>query len=425
MRWFKWLYPGMRIKRWIFLFSIGISAVMFSAGFLWFGYEKYLATHKANYLVFGTLLFCAGVVMMTIGIRKMVKSFVTVFLPRREKDLVDIIFRQRQLSKGPKIVVIGGGTGLSVLLHGLKEMTSNITAIVTVADDGGSSGRLRTEFDVLPPGDIRNCLVALADAEGLMRELFQYRFTEGKGLKGHSFGNLFITALSKITGDFDKAIKESSKVLAIRGSVVPSTLEKVTLVAKRMDGTETSGESMIPIDTLPSGVKASPIKKVYLKPETAKPTPEALLAIKEAEAIVLGPGSLYTSILPNLLVGGIVDGILKSRAVKIYICNVMTQHGETDGFKASDHLEALLKQTHHSLVDYAIINSAKIPETLKEKYESELAYPVEPDTKRIREIGVGVVEGDMITVDDYVRHNAEKISKRILDLIYEVRGSGA
>lgn len=425
MRWFKWLYPGMRIKRWIFLFTLGISAVMFSAGFLWFGYERYFATHKANYLVFGTLLFMTGIIMMTIGIRKMVKSFVTVFLPRREKDLVDIIFRQRQLSKGPKIAVIGGGTGLSVLLHGLKEVTSNITAIVTVADDGGSSGRLRTEFDVLPPGDIRNCLVALADAEGLMRELFQYRFTEGEGLKGHSFGNLFITALSKITGDFDKAIKESSKVLAIRGSVVPSTLEKVTLVAKRADGSETSGESMIPLATSPSGGKVSQIKNVYLRPDNAKATPEALLAIKEADAIVLGPGSLYTSILPNLLVDGVVEAILKSRAVKVYICNVMTQHGETDGFKASDHLEVLIRHTHHAIVDYAMINSAKIPERLQEKYKSEMAYPVEPDMKKIREMGVGVVEGDMMTADDYVRHNAEKISKRILDLIYEVKGTGA
>ena len=421
MRWFKWLYPGMRIKRWIFLFALGIMAVMFAAGFLWFGYTKYMNTHKANLLVFGTLLFVAGVFMMIIGIRKMVKSFVAVFLPRREHDLVDIMFRQRQLSKGAKIVVIGGGTGLSVLLHGLKDITSNITAIVTVADDGGSSGRLRNEFDVLPPGDIRNCLVALADAEGLMRELFQYRFTEGEGLKGHSFGNLFITALSKITGDFDKAIKESSKVLNIRGNVVPSTLERITLSARREDGTQTAGESMIPKVT----GNVSPIRRIYLHPPGCKATPEALTAIGEADAIVFGPGSLYTSILPNLLVEGIVDTILKARAVKIYICNVMTQHGETDGYKASDHVEALLKHSHHAIIDYAIVNTAKIPEKLQHKYKAEDAYPVEADIKKIREMGVGVIEGDMITVDDYVRHNAEKISKRILGIVYEVKGAGA
>lgn len=419
MRWFKWLYPGMRIKRWIFLFSVGILAVMFAAGFLWFGYEKYMYNHKANTLIFGTLLFVVGVLMMIIGMRKMVKSFVTVFLPRREKDLLDIMFRQRALSKGPKIVVIGGGTGLAVLLHGLKEDTSNITAIVTVADDGGSSGRLRNEFDVLPPGDIRNCLIALSDAEGLMRELFQYRFTEGEGLKGHSFGNLFITALSKITGDFEKAIKESSKVLAIRGSVVPSTLEKVTLVAKREDGTETSGESTIPKVT----GSVSRIKRLYLNPATVKATPEALVALKEADAIVIGPGSLYTSILPNLLVGGVVDAILKSRGVKIYLCNVMTQHGETDGYTASDHVHALLKHTSSDFVDYIFVNTSKIPQRFLEKYKTEDAYPVEADIKNIREMGLGVVEGDMITVDDYIRHNAEKISKRILELIYEVKGT--
>lgn len=420
MRWFKWLYPGMRVKRWIFLFALGIIAVMFAAGFLWFGYEKYRYTHKANTIIFGALLFVLGVLMMIIGIRKMVKSFVTVFLPRREKDLLDIMFKQRTLSKGPKIVVVGGGTGLAILLHGLKEVTSNITAIVTVADDGGSSGRLRTELDVLPPGDIRNCLIALSDAESLMRELFQYRFTEGEGLKGHSFGNLFITALSKITGDFEKAIKESSKVLAIRGSVVPSTLERVTLVAKRADGTQTSGESTIPKVT---GI-VSPIKEIYLNPARVKATPEALTAIKEADAVVLGPGSLFTSVLPNLLVDGIAEGISRSRAVKIYLCNVMTQHGETDDFTASAHVEALLQHTDNGLIDYAFVNTAKIPQYLLEKYKTEEAYPVEPDVKKIRDLGIGVVEGDMITADDYIRHNAEKISRRILALLFEVKGAG-
>jgi uncharacterized cofD-like protein len=410
----------MRIKRWIFLFSVGILAVMFAAGFLWFGYVKYMYTHKANLLVFGTLLFMLGVLLMIIGMRKMVKSFVTVFLPRRENDLLGIMLRQRALSKGPKIAVIGGGTGLAVLLHGLKETTSNITAIVTVADDGGSSGRIRNEFDVLPPGDIRNCLIALSDDEGLMRDLFQYRFTEGEGLKGHSFGNLFITALSKITGDFEKAIKESSKVLAIRGSVVPSTLEKVTLTAKRADGTQTSGESAIP---KVSGV-VSPIKRLYLNPASVKATPEALVALKEAAAIVIGPGSLYTSILPNLLVGGVVESILKSRAVKIYLCNVMTQHGETDGYTASDHVEALLRHTSSDFVDYVFVNTAKIPQRFLDKYKAEEAFQVEPDIKNIRKMGLGVVEGDMITIDDFIRHNAEKISKRIFDLIYELKGTG-
>ncbi len=411
MRWFKWLYPGMRVKRWIFLFAFGIFLEMLAAGFLWQG----SLMKKTDSVIIGTLLFLLGVTLMIVGLRKMVKSFITVFLPRREQDLVDIMFKQRHLSKGPKIVVIGGGTGLSILLHGLKELTSNITAIVTVADDGGSSGRLRTEFDVLPPGDIRNCLVALADAETLVRDLFQYRFTEGEGLKGHNFGNLFITALSKVTGDFEIAIKESSKVLAIRGQVVPSTLSKVTLVAKRADGTQTFGESTI-------ARSGSPIRKMSLSPAGCKPTTEALLAIKEADAIVIGPGSLYTSIIPNFLVDKITDEILRSRAIKIYICNVMTQRGETDGYTASGHVEALLRHTHHALIDYCIVNIAKIPLHLLDKYKEEGACPVEPDIKKIRELGVAVVEGDIMTADDYVRHNAEKISNIIIGMITKTKG---
>lgn len=411
MRWFKWLYPGMKVKRWILLFAFGIFLEMLAAGFLWHG----SLLKEPDDVIIGTLLFLLGVTLMIVGLRKMVKSFITVFLPRREQDLVDIMFKQRQLSKGPKIVILGGGTGLAVLLHGLKEITSNITAIVTVADDGGSSGRLRNEFDVLPPGDIRNCLVALADAETLVRDLFQYRFTEGEGLKGHNFGNLFITALSKVTGDFERAIKESSKVLAIRGQVVPSTLAKVVLVAKRADGTQTTGESTIP-------KTMSPIRKVYLNPIGCKPTTEALLAIKEADAILIGPGSLYTSIIPNLLVDKITDEILRARAVKVYICNVMTQHGETDGYTASAHVEAILRHTHPTLIDYCIVNTARIPQHLLEKYKGEEAYPVEPDIKKIREMGIAVIEGDIMTTDDYIRHNAEKISKIILNLIYKTKG---
>ncbi|MFH0771374.1 MAG: YvcK family protein [Candidatus Omnitrophota bacterium] len=406
MRWLKWLYPGMKVKRWIFLFSFGILLVMISAGFLWYGSSE----KNTDLIITGSLLFFCGVTLLIVGIRKMVKSFVTVFIPRREKDLVDIIFRQRQLSKGPKIVVLGGGTGLSVLLHGLKDATSNITAIVTVADDGGSSGRLRNELNVLPPGDIRNCLVALADAEPLMRDLFQFRFTEGDGLKGHNFGNLFITALSKVTGDFEKAIKESSRVLAIRGQVVPSTLEKVVLSAKRADGTQTMGESAI-------SKSSSPIKKLYLSPAGCKPTSEAVQALREADIILIGPGSLYTSILPNLLVTGIVNEISRSRAIKIYVCNVMTQHGETDGYSASDHVDTILKYSQRGFIDYVLMNTAKIPEGLLLRYKEEDSYPVEPDAKKIRDMGIGVAEGDFVEIGDYVRHDADKITKVVISLL--------
>ncbi|KPK42322.1 MAG: hypothetical protein AMJ78_02915 [Omnitrophica WOR_2 bacterium SM23_29] len=412
MRWLKWLYPGMKVKRWIILFAFGTILVAVSFGLFWTGVELQAPTR----VILGVFIFLVGIISLIIGIRKMVKSFITVFLPRREKDLVDIIFRQRQLSKGPKIVVIGGGTGLSVLLHGLKEMTSNITAIVTVADDGGSSGRLRSEFDVLPPGDIRNCLVALADAEPLMRDLFQFRFDEGEGLKGHNFGNLFITALSKITGDFEKAIKESSKVLAIRGQVVPSTLEKVALVAKRVDGTQTLGESTIP-------KVLSPIKKVYLSPAGCKPTAEAIQAIKDADAIVIGPGSLYTSIIPNLLVEGITEMILRSHAIKIYICNVMTQHGETDGYTSSDHVEAIIKHTHPTLIDYCVVNTSRVPQHLLSRYKEEEAYPVEADIKKIRSLGIAVVEGNVVNLENYVRHNPEKLAKIIISIINSAKAT--
>ncbi len=412
IRWIKWLYPGMKIKRWIILFAVGTILVAISTGFIWTGIEL----DAPGRVIQGVLIFLSGIILLIIGLKKMVKSFITVFLPQREKELVDIIFKQRQLSKGPKLVVVGGGTGLSILLRGLKEMTSNITAIVTVADDGGSSGRLRTEFDVLPPGDIRNCLVALADAEPLMRDLFQFRFSEGEGLKGHNFGNLFITALSKITGDFEKAIKESSKVLAIRGQVVPSTLEKVMLVAKRADGTQTLGESEIP-------KVLSPIKKVYLNPAGCRPTAEAIQATKEADVIVIGPGSLYTSIIPNLLVEGITDAILTSRAIKIYICNVMTQHGETDGYTAADHIEAIIRHSHHALIDYCIVNTAKVPEHLLVRYREEKAYPVEPDVKKIRNLGIAVVEGNIVNLENYVRHDPEKLTKIIVNIISTLKGS--
>lgn len=344
----------------------------------------------------------------------MVKSFITVLLPEKNKELVDIVYQKRHLQKGPRIVAIGGGTGLSVLLQGIKEYTSNIIAIVTVADDGGSSGRIREQFDLLPPGDIRNCLVALADAEPLMRELFQYRFEDDSELKGHNFGNLFITALSKVTGDFEKAIKESSKVLAIRGQVIPSTLHKVKLVAEHIDGTKTVGESKIPDRRIP-------IKRLYLNPVECVPTEEALEAIYEAEAIIFGPGSLYTSVLPNLLVKGMTEALLRAKGVKIYICNVMTQPGETDGFTASDHVKVIIEHTHPRIIDYCIVNTASVPIHLLERYRQENAYPVANDSLKIREWGYKVIEEDVISTTNFVRHSPEKLSRCIMDLLNSLK----
>ena len=404
---FKWLYPGMWVKRWILLSVFGV--IMISMGFV----MVLLEPHPKN-KAFAGIIIILGILAVITGIKRIIKSLVMIFLPEREDELVDKVYQTRILEKGPKIVVIGGGTGLSTLLHGLKEYTSNITAIVTVADDGGSSGKLRQEFDVLPPGDIRNCLVALADAEPLMGRLFQFRFGEGTEFSGHSFGNLFITAMSKVTGDFDAAIKESSKILAIRGRVLPSTLEKISLIAEHVDGSKTVGESKIPETKVP-------IRRIYLRPANCKPTDEAINTIKKADAIVLGPGSLYTSIMPNLLVGKIYQEIIESRAIKIYVCNVMTQKGETDDYKASDHLRAIMEHTSPGIVDYCIVNTEKIPEEMIRKYRQEESNPVVPDSENLRRMKCKAIEAHIINTKDYVRHDPGKLAKLIVDLVTSLK----
>jgi len=398
----------MKIKRWIITSGTGVLLVAVGS-MLWM-----LKTFPGSKII-AAAVFIFGSSMVIYGIKRMLKSFIAVFLPQRESELVDIVYHHRQLEKGPRIVTIGGGTGLSTLLHGLKEHTSNITAIVTVADDGGSSGRLREQFDILPPGDIRNCLVALADAEPLMRELFQFRFGDESELKGHSFGNLFITAMCKITGDFEKAVKESSKVLVIRGRVIPSTLEKVRLIAEHQNGQKTVGETTI--------VKQkAPIKRVYLDPANCKASKESFEVIEQADIIILGPGSLYTSVIPNLLVENIKDKISESKAPKVYVCNVMTQAGETDNYTAFDHLNTIISHTRPDIVDYCVVNVGNVPKELLKKYEEEGAYPVAPDLNKIKEKGYSVIEDDVVDTRDYVRHDSKKLSKIIIDLALKVKG---
>jgi len=398
----------MKIKRWIFTSSTGVLLVAM-------GSVIWMIKKIPGSQVVGVAIAIFGVLVVIYGMKRMLKSFVAVFLPKREAELVDIMYHYSQLEKGPKVVVIGGGTGLSTILHGLKEHTSNITAIVTVADDGGSSGRLREQFDILPPGDIRNCLVALADAEPLMRDLFQFRFGSESELKGHSFGNLFITAMCKVTGDFEKAIKESSKVLAIRGRVVPSTFEKVRLVAEYQNGQKTIGETKI-------AKQNAPIKRVYLDPGHCKASSESFEAIGDADIIVLGPGSLYTSVVPNLLVDGIADKIAESKAPRVYVCNVMTQSGETDSYTAFDHMNALITHTRPDILNYCIVNTGKVPKELLKKYEDEGAYPVVADSDKIIEKGYNVIEGDVVNTQNYVRHDTNKLSKVIIDLTLKTKG---
>ncbi|MFH1458531.1 MAG: YvcK family protein [Candidatus Omnitrophota bacterium] len=405
---FKWLYPGIGIKRWIGLAAFGVILLVLGTAHL--RNEEFWL----NQILDATIVF-SGIIILILGIKRMMRSFIAVFIPSsRETELVDILYQKKHLSRGPRIVTLGGGTGLSVLLTGLKEYTSNITAIVTVADSGGSSGRLRQEFDILPPGDIRNCLVALADAPALMRDLFQFRFETSSDLSGHSFGNLFITVMTRLTGDFEKAIKETSKVLALRGRVIPSTLDSVMLVAQHKDGTTTVGE-----DKIPKVLKA--IDRVLLDPALPRATPDALKAIQEAQIVIFGPGSLYTSIIPNFLIKEITEAAHASGAIKIYVCNVMTQPGETDGYSAFDHIKALITHSHPRVIDYCIVNTGEIPQGILKRYAQQNSYIVINDRRKIENLGYRVIEDDFVIVEEgVIRHDSGKLAKMILGLLEEV-----
>jgi uncharacterized cofD-like protein len=423
MKFLKWFYLGMGIKRWIFLCLAGV--LIFSIGILLcfngpvnhlidtlLAYGISLKVSKGIPLHFFFALFLVvGVFLIMIGIWGWMRSILTAVKPENENSLVDILYQQRNLKKGLKVVVIGGGTGLSTLLRGLKEYTSNIVAVVTVSDDGGSSGRLRKELGVLPPGDIRNCIAALADSE-LLGELLQYRFEEGNGLEGHSFGNLFLVAMTGTTGDFLQGIKESSRVLAIRGTVLPSTLDTVTLCAELDDGTLIEGESKI-------GEKQRPIRRIFLKPRSPKPVDEVIQAIKEADAIVYGPGSLYTSIMPNLLIGKMVEAIQNSPAIKIFVCNCMTQPGETSGFTASQHLEVFVQQFGEKLVEYALINTLVPSPAMNAKYEEKGGGFVLPDQDKIEKMGIKPIALPLINETDLIRHDPKKLALSLIKVIME------
>jgi len=315
----------------------------------------------------------------------------------------------------PKLVVVGGGTGLSTLLRGLKSFSSNITAIVTVGDDGGSSGRLRQELGVLPPGDIRNCLVALAGSEALLTDLFSYRFDQGEGLAGHSFGNLFLAALTDLMqGDFLQAIQVCSEVLSVRGKVLPATLQQVVLVAEYIDGEVIRGESRI-------GRTPRHIVKLSIDPDDAQALPQAISAILEADAVILGPGSLYTSIIPNLMVKGIVEAIQKSPAVCIYVCNIMTQPGETSGHTAADHLQAILGHAKAHLVDVMLVNQGNIDMQAMSRYQAEGGSPVIIDEEKITESGVRLLKADLVHSDNVVRHDSLALARMVIEVTIKER----
>lgn len=317
---------------------------------------------------------------------------------------------EKQYERAPRVVVIGGGTGLSVLLRGLKEFPMEISAIVTVADDGGSSGRLRKEFHIPPPGDVRNVLLALADVEPLLDRLLQFRFNHGGPLSGHNLGNLLIAAMKEITGDFVTAIRELSRVLAVRGQVLPSSSEALQLGAVMEDGTIVMGESEIP----QAGKK---ISRVFIEPEDAPPLPEAIDAIMAADLIVVGPGSLYTSILPNLLVDGIAEAIRHSSATKAYIVNIMTQPGESDHYTAYDHVKAIYDHVGDEFFDYILVNIGKVPQELHVKYLEKNQEVVRFDEEAFRLLKAKVIAEDFLYYGSLLRHHAAKVGEILMKIL--------
>lgn len=412
----RWLRPGLGVKRWLALLLVGLGLVAFGAvlSFNLFAYEMVVelgGTARAS--LAGALAVALGILIIAISLRAVVRSIARALLPD-ETDLVERMWSQRRLGSGLRVVALGGGTGLASLLRGLKRFTTNLTAIVVVSDDGGSSGRLRKELPSLslPPGDIRNCLTALADEEPLMTRLLQYRFDEAAApdLAGHSFGNLLIAALEDITGDFEQAIRETSRVLAIRGKVLPPTLDTVRLCARLTDGTNVCGESNI-------SRSAVPVDYVYLDPATPEPLPEALEAIASADLIVIGPGSLYTSVIPNLLVPQVADALAASSAIRAFVCNVMTQPGETTGMAtATAHVQALQRHVDKHIFDYVVVNNRRPQRAVLERYDAEGAEFVAPEVRQIARMGLMPVEAPLLAEDNYARHDPEQLAAVLVGL---------
>ena len=475
----KWFHPGMHVKRWILLGFIGLMIFMLGMGIIIQvrGRGETLAIRIAAWLIeqahiptrpgiLGLVLSLVGIILCLFAMLRLILSLTSALDSELAPGgLVDVIYQKRRLTQGRRIVVIGGGTGLSTMLRGLKQYSANITAIVTVADDGGSSGKLQKQLGILPPGDIRNCLVALADSEPQMTQLFQYRFRNsvrptareavtaaakaaprtletstipslnvgiqdtgadlgsgpasssldprlfGEGLRDHAFGNLLIAAMCAINGgDFERAVRETSRVLTIRGRVLPSTVDHVRLRGEMEDGSFLEGETTIAHSDLK-------IKRVSLVPANACPVKGAIEAIQSADVIVIGPGSVYTSIIPNLLVTGVSEALRASKAKKVYVCNVMTQRGETVGYSALDHVKAIEHHARQRVFDHVLVNTGRPSQELLEKYRLYGAMLVEPDIERIKAEGYRPIGGDFINQTDVVRHDAGLLAGAIMRLL--------
>ncbi|MBD2318932.1 gluconeogenesis factor YvcK family protein [Phormidium tenue] len=416
LRGFQWFLPGLFVKRWLLVSIVGIVLIVLgiaiSARLTPILYLSRLIGNAIDTLVAilprnmsGPLALLFGLGLLWLGQKRALGSITQVLMPNQDKELLELLVSHRKLNRGPKIVTVGGGTGLSNLLRGLKQYSANITAIVTVADDGGSSGRLRREYGVLPPGDIRNCLAALADEEKLVTELFQYRFQTGEGLTGHSFGNLFLTAMSEVTGDLEKAIAASSQVLAVRGRVLPATLDHMVLWAEFEDGRYVEGESNIP--------KAKgKIKHIGCKPNNPQGLPQAIEDINEADLIVIGPGSLYTSIIPNLLVPEILKALIERNVPSIYLCNIMSQVGETDGYAVSDYVRVLDEIAGVRLFDVVLAQKHPPSERSLQHYASSGSHFTYLDRDSLNAMGCPILVANIMREKDNgtVCHDSERLA---------------
>ncbi len=411
------ILPG--LKRWILTIIIGITGIVIGV-LLLLGYHpitlsgifiRELAEHAADVLphrISGIIVIAIGILAVCLAVARVTLSVLGAYLPSDREAIADALFKKRHLESGPKIVVIGGGTGLANLLTGLKTYTNNLTAIVTVGDDGGSSGRLREELGVIPPGDIRHCITALADEQKIVTELFNYRFQSGEGLSGHSFGNLFLSALCAITnGDMIEATKVASRVLNSRGQVLPSSLTPVTLIAELEDGRIVQGESHITQAN-------SQIKQIFCEPKNPLPVPETLNAILNADLIVIGPGSLYTSIIPNFLVKAITNTINQAKGYKIFICNVANQKGETLNYTAYDHLQALFNHTTNEVKPENLVNAILINEIPQNLLSNDQIELVKIDHTKFNQSSIEIVKRNLVNEKNLTHHSPAKLARAIM-----------
>jgi uncharacterized cofD-like protein len=424
MKPFRLLSATYKYRKWLSSGLFGLLLIF--TGIAVFVYGTRIETVK---LIAALLLSGAGIVLCFNCFRKIILALLQLTkngqmpLSNNMLDIGKNIYRRSQLKEGPNIAVIGGGTGISTMLRGLKMHTSNLSAIITVADDGGSSGMLRKNLGMLPPGDIRNCILALAETEPQMEKLLQYRFTDGD-LKGQSFGNLFLAAMSGISENFETAVRNMSEVLAVTGTVLPVTSENINLIAELEDSTIIKGESRIGEHHL---FHPGRIKRLYLDKTNVKPLESALAAIDNAVVIIIGPGSLYTSIIPNLLVDSVVERIVKSNAIKIYVANIMTQPGETEGYTVCDHIEAIHRHANNErLFDYCIVNTQRIPDSVYKRYKSEGAEAVKVDSARIKKFGIQLVERDLIQLRDgfFIRHDPAKLADAVMSICNNIERIG-